>query len=221
MTYGFPTQVVPRLFTEMKKVVIFGSTGMTGLCALEAAVKKGLEVRAFVRDPAKVPEHLRDKVDVFKGNVLEPDSVADAVEGMDGVAIVLGTRNSLEPTSDMSEGTKNILDAMRAKNVKIVSACMSAFLFYEPDKVPPRFVDLNKDHQRMYDALKESPLNWIAVFPPHISDEPSRDIIVEVNPDKSPGRAVSKWDLGAFLIDSLSEPKYYKSVIGIANVPKQ
>lgn len=26
---------------EMKKIVIFGSTGMTGVCALEAAVKKG------------------------------------------------------------------------------------------------------------------------------------------------------------------------------------
>lgn len=27
---------------NMKKIVIFGSTGMTGLCAVEAAVKKGI-----------------------------------------------------------------------------------------------------------------------------------------------------------------------------------
>lgn len=26
----------------MEKIVIFGSTGMTGICAVEAAVKKGL-----------------------------------------------------------------------------------------------------------------------------------------------------------------------------------
>lgn len=131
----------------------------------------GLNVRAFVRDAAKLPENLKNQVEVFVGNVLEPDSVSDAVEGMDGVVIALGTNNCLDPTSDMSEGTKNIIDAMRAKNVKNISACLSAFLFYEPDKVPPRFVNLNEDHKRMYDALSESPLNYVAVFPPHIASK--------------------------------------------------
>ncbi|XP_013194255.1 flavin reductase (NADPH) [Amyelois transitella] len=205
----------------MKKVVIFGSTGMTGLCALEAAVKKGLSVRAFVRDPSKVPENLRDKVEIVKGDaVSDPQSVKDAVEGMDAAIIILGTRNSLEPTTDLSVGTKNIIDALVEKNVTKMSVCMSAFLFYEPDKVPARFVDINADHERMFEIVKDCPLDWIAVFPPHISDEPSREIIVEVNPEKSPGRAVSKWDLGQFFVDCLSEPKYYKSVIGICNVPQ-
>ncbi|CAG4956977.1 unnamed protein product [Colias eurytheme] len=203
------------------KIVIFGSTGTTGVCAVEAAVKKGYEVRAFVRDPAKLPEALRSKVEVCKGDVLEFDSVTNAIEGTDGVVIALGTNGSLDPTSDMSEGTKNIIDAMRAKNVHNVSACISAFLFYDEDKVPERFIPLTKDHKRMYEELKGSGLNWVAVFSPHISEDPSRDIIVEVNPEKSPGRAISKHDLGKFLIDSLSEPKYYKAVIGICNVPNQ
>lgn len=51
------------------------------------------------------------------------------------------------------------------------------------------------------------------------SDEPSREMIIEVNPKSSPGRSISKWDLGSFLVESLSEPKYYKSIIGIANKP--
>lgn len=63
----------------------------------------GLSVRAFVRDPAKLPAHLADKVEVLQGNVLEPDSVHDAIEGVDAVVIALGTRNALEPTSDLSE----------------------------------------------------------------------------------------------------------------------
>lgn len=129
----------------------------------------GLQVRAFVRNPALIPEHLKDKVEIFQGNVLEPDSVVNAVEGMDGVVIILGTRNNLDPTTDMSEGTKNILEAMREKNVRKVSACMSAFLFYEPDKVPPRMNNVNDDHKRMFEALKESGLDWIAAFPPHIA----------------------------------------------------
>lgn len=45
-----------------------------------------------------------------------------------------------------------------------------AFLFYEPAKVPKIFNEINAEHQRMYDILlKESDMNWIAVFPPHIS----------------------------------------------------
>lgn len=97
--------------------------------------------------------------------------MSDAIDGTDGVVIALGTGRgpeSLGPTSDMSEGTKNILEAMRAKNVKPVSVCLSAFLLFEPDKVPKVFVDITKDHKRMWDAVRESPLNWIAVFPPRI-----------------------------------------------------
>nr|AVI24059.1 biliverdin reductase B [Antheraea pernyi] len=205
----------------MTKIVIFGSTGTIGLCAVEAAIKKGYSVRAFVRDPSKLPATLKDKVEVFEGNVLEPDSVHDAVEGVDGVIIALGTRNNLSPTSDLSEGTKNIIDAMRAKNVRNVSACLSAFLFIEPDKLPAIFVDLTADHRRMYEALKETSLNWVAVFPPHFTEDPSREIIININPEKTPGRAISKWDLGTFLVDSLTESKYYKAIIGLCNVPKQ
>lgn len=108
-------------------------------------------------------------MEVFKGDFLEPDSVFNAIEGTDGVVIAIGTRGNLDPTSDMSEGTKNIIEGMRAKNVKTVSACISAFLFFEMDKVPPIFTEVTKDHKRMYEALKESGLNWIAVFAPHIS----------------------------------------------------
>ncbi|KAI5633743.1 NAD(P)H-binding domain-containing protein [Phthorimaea operculella] len=149
----------------------------------------------------------RNSLEPTSGNVLEPDSVNDAIEGMDAVVICLGTRNSLEPTSDMSEGTKYIIDSMRQKNVKIVSACLSAFLFYAPDKVPPRFVDLNEDHKRMYEYLKDSNLNYIAVYPPHIAEEPSSEVIIQINPSTSPGRSISKWDLGKFLVDSLADSK--------------
>ncbi|CAB3248689.1 unnamed protein product [Arctia plantaginis] len=211
--------IFQNLLSKMKKIVIFGSTGMTGLCAVEAAVKKDLTVRAFVRDPKKLPENLKDKVEVITGNVLEPDSVSEAIEGVDGVVICLGTNNVLDPTSDMSEGTKNIIEAMRAKNVRVVSACLSAFLFYEPSKVPPRFVDINNDHERMYQALRDSGLDYIAVYPPHITSEPSAEYMVEINPKTSPGRTISKWDLGSFLVEALSEPKYYKAIIGLAQKP--
>lgn len=43
------TQLAGRFaFYKMEKIVIFGSSGMTGICAVEAAVKKGKIVIAKI-----------------------------------------------------------------------------------------------------------------------------------------------------------------------------
>uniref|UniRef100_A0A8D8LRA2 Flavin reductase (NADPH) n=1 Tax=Cacopsylla melanoneura TaxID=428564 RepID=A0A8D8LRA2_9HEMI len=203
----------------MKKIAIFGATGMTGLCTLEAALKQGLEVSTLLRDPQKLPSEYHSKVNIIQGDVLHLADVKKAIEGKDGVVVALGTRNDLSPTTVMSEGMKNIVTAMKEANVSVVSVCLSAFLFYEPTKVPPMFHNINDDHLRMYNVLKESGLNYIAVWPPHIAaDAPPSEYKIEY--DKSPGRQISKHDLGSFLVEALSKPEHYKKVIGIANVVK-
>lgn len=99
---------------RMKKIVIFGATGMTGLCTVEAALKQGtttrwvwretilghvvstgLEVRALLRDPSRMPEELRDRVEVVTGDVLVKEDVDKVVEGRDAIVVTLGTRNDL------------------------------------------------------------------------------------------------------------------------------
>lgn len=132
---------------------------------------EGLTTRIFVRDESKVPKEIKDKVEIVVGDVLNEEQVNTAIKDVDGVVVVLGTRNDLKPTTDMSTGMKNIIAGMKANNVETVSVCLSAFLFYEPENVPKMFVDVNADHQRMYDALKDSALKYIAVFPPHINGE--------------------------------------------------
>ncbi|KAL4713091.1 hypothetical protein ACJJTC_001145 [Scirpophaga incertulas] len=181
----------------MSKIVIFGSTGMTGLCAVEAALKKGLEVRAFVRDPAKMPAHLKDKVEIFQGNVLEPDSVADAVEDMDGVVVALGTRNALEPTSDMSEGTKNIIDAMRAKKCQNTVGLSVCFLVLRRRQGASEVRRPERGPQENVRSIEAESFELDrGCSPPHIADEPSREIVVQVNPKQSPGRVHIQVGLG-------------------------
>ncbi|XP_032675515.1 flavin reductase (NADPH) [Odontomachus brunneus] len=200
----------------MKRIVIFGATGNTGLCVLRLAVENDLEVRAFVRDKTKIPEDLKNKVESVIGDVTNAGQVAKAITGRDAVVVVLGTRNDLSPTTVLSDGLKNIIDAMKVHNVELVSVCLSAFLFYKPEKVPAIFKDLNMDHQRMFDIIKGSGLKWVAVLPPHIADAPKSKYIVTF--DSSPGRAVSKYDLGTFLIECLKNPEYHQKVCGIATV---
>lgn len=201
----------------MMQIVIFGATGNTGLCALNSAVKRGLDVRVFVRDEAKIPAELKDKVEIIVGDVTDPDQVSKAIQGRDGVTVALGTRNNLSPTTVLSQGMKNIINGMKMHNVELVSVCLSAFLFFKPEAVPVIFKDLNADHQRMFDIVKESGLKWIAILPPHIADIPSSKYTVKH--DESPGRVISKHDLGAFLVESLVRTQHYQKVCGIATVP--
>ncbi|XP_038642162.1 flavin reductase (NADPH) [Scyliorhinus canicula] len=189
------------------KVAIFGSTGMTGLATLPQAIAAGYEVTVLVRDPARLPAECKG-VKVIVGDVLNKEDVQKAVKGQDGVIVILGTRNELSPTSMMSEGTQNIVEAMKAHHVRKVVACMSTFLLWDEAKIPPRLLDLTKDHQRMYEVLKKSELDYVAVFPPHIADEHPLTGNYAVAVNERGGRVISKHDLGHFFLKCLTTSEY-------------
>lgn len=48
-------------------------------------------MRAFVRNEAKIPEDLRNKIESVVGDVTNAEEVADAIAGRDAVVVVLGT----------------------------------------------------------------------------------------------------------------------------------
>lgn len=130
-----------------------------------------LKIRLLIRDEATLPEEFKnvDKIELIKGDVLDLSNVKTAIKDVDAVCVVLGTRNNVSPTTDMSNGMKNVIEAMKESGIKKVSVCLSSFLFMEPEKVPKVFWEINADHKRMLDAVKDSGLEYRAVFPPHIA----------------------------------------------------
>lgn len=105
-----------------------------------------------MRDEGKVPANLKDKIEIVVGDVTNPEQVSNAISNRDAVVVVLGTRNDLSkypishkilifsthdvhiifivnfylgPTTVLSNGMKNIIDAMKTHNVEIVSVCLS------------------------------------------------------------------------------------------------
>ncbi|XP_059806847.1 flavin reductase (NADPH) isoform X1 [Hypanus sabinus] len=190
-----------------RKVAIFGSTGMTGLATLSQAVAAGHEVTVLVRDPARLPAEPKG-ISVIVGDVTNKEDVQKTVKGQDGVIVVLGTRNDLSPTTMMSEGTKNIIEAMKAHNVRKIVGCMSTFLLWDEAKIPPRLLDVTKDHQRMYEVLKNSGLDYVAVFPPHIDDNLPLTGSYAVAVNQRGGRVISKHDLAHFFVKCLTTSEY-------------
>ena len=55
----------------------------------------GFKVKLLLRDPSKLPSEYNDKVEIVKGDVTNLEDVKKTVSGVDGVVVVLGTRNNL------------------------------------------------------------------------------------------------------------------------------
>lgn len=199
---------------SIKNVAIFGSTGMTGLATLPLAVAAGYNVTVLVRDPARLPaDHKASRVVV--GDVLNKEDVKKTMEGQDAVIIILGTRSDLSATTIMSEGTKNILEAMKARGISKVVGCMSAFLLWDRSKVPPRLVEVTEDHERMYAVLKSSGLDYVAVMPPHIGGDLPLTETYLVAENMLKGRTISKHDLGHFFVKCLSTSEWDSKTVGV------
>ncbi|KAJ4935306.1 hypothetical protein JOQ06_016842 [Pogonophryne albipinna] len=199
---------------SIKNVAVFGATGMTGLATLPQAVSAGYNVTVLTRDPSRLPaDHNAFRVVV--GDVLNKDDVMKTLEGQDAVIIILGTRNSLSPTTMMSEGTKNIVEAMKSRGICKVVACMSAFLLWDRSKVPPRMLPVTEDHDRMHTVLKSSGLDYVAVMPPHIGDDLPLTESYLTQENMLKGRAISKHDLGHFFVKCLSTSEWDGKAVGL------
>lgn len=94
------------------KISVFGATGGTGIQIVKQALEQGYEVKAFVRDPAKMTVS-DPKVEVVEGNILDSASVDLGVEGVDAVLLALGSREAV-----LAKGTKNIIDSAKKYGVK-------------------------------------------------------------------------------------------------------
>ncbi|XP_011688952.1 PREDICTED: flavin reductase (NADPH)-like [Wasmannia auropunctata] len=212
---------VMGIWHEMKKrIVIFGGTGDTGLCSLRTAVEKGLEVRAFVRDKAEIPEDLSNKVEAIVGDVTNAKEVADAIAGTDFVVVVRNTRTDVAPTNMLPQGMKNIVDAMKAHSVKLISVCIKAYLFYKCKIPRNQLQEINSDidHLEMLEIIKSSGLKWVVIMPMHIADRPKSEYKIVFESGPVPSNYISKHDLGASLVECLEDPKYYEKVCTIGNV---
>ena len=101
----------------LTRVLIIGATGGTGRQLLTQALKRGYEVTALVRIPGKLS--VEDPyLTVVQGDVLDRSIVEKAVRGQDAVISALGHKRFFVPTRILSEGTRNILDAMATHGVR-------------------------------------------------------------------------------------------------------
>ncbi|TXD80721.1 NAD-dependent epimerase/dehydratase family protein [Subsaximicrobium wynnwilliamsii] len=99
-----------------KKIALFGASGQTGQHFLELALERGSEVKALARNPKSISQ-VNPNFEVYMGDVLNIDDVRQVIEDADIVVSLFGHVKG-SPEWLQTDGTKNIVQAMKEKNIK-------------------------------------------------------------------------------------------------------
>jgi putative NADH-flavin reductase len=202
----------------MKKIALFGATGQTGQKFLEAALAQGYEVKALVRNLAKVKVS-DPKLTIIEGDVLDQAAVNRAIAGTDVVVSLFGHVKG-SPEWLQTNGTKNLVAAMQQSGVgRIISLSGGGLPF--PAKDQPKFADhlirtimkiavpkVLNDAIAHAEVLQKSGQKWVIVRGPRLTNDARRGSYrvgwVGVNASTK----ISRADLADFILTQVEDESY-------------
>jgi nucleoside-diphosphate-sugar epimerase len=137
-------------------VLLVGASGMLGGSILDASLEAGHKMRALLR-PGKpdLEESLKQKgVEVVYGDVLEPETLPKAMEGIDVVV------SSLNNNPEMFvPGHKNLIDAAEAAGVKRMIPSDFSVDFTKLDKGDNFNLDMRLQVAPLFEGKKLRPMH--------------------------------------------------------------
>ena len=199
------------------KVIIFGATGTVGSLMVEKALSQGHSVTAFARKSSALTS-THEALTRHAGDVLDRDAVADAVQEHDAVLIALGAGRK---GNVRSEGTRNILDAMKQHGVQRL-VCQSTIgagdsrpllnFFWKRIMFGLLLRPAFADHQAQEIDVKNSDLEWTIVRPAAFTDGPSTNSYKHGFPStlKNLSLKISRSDVADFMLKQLTDKTYIR-----------
>ena len=151
------------------KLALFGANGMIGSRILSEALRRGHQVTAVVRDPAKFAMRHKN-LTVVKGDVLDADGVASAVKGHDAVLSAVGSS-----TEVITGAVRSLSDGLTRAGVKrLVVVGGSGSLEVAPGiqlidspQFPKEWLAPARAHSAALATFrKNTTLDWTNVSPP-------------------------------------------------------
>ncbi|GAA3394521.1 NAD(P)-dependent oxidoreductase [Cryptosporangium minutisporangium] len=164
------------------KLTVLGATGGVGRQVVLQALKDGDQVTAVVRDPARLPIADHPALDVVRGDVMDPATLAPLLVGRDAVISALGHRGR-GPTTVCADGARSLVAAAAQVGVRrvLVVSASGAFIEENDDLVTRRLVkpllgvvlrESFADTTTMEAVIRASGLDWTIVRPPRLTDGP-------------------------------------------------
>ncbi len=203
------------------KLAIIGATGPTGRELVRQAIAAGHAVTAAARSPqsANLPKDVR----VIEADVSRPSSLQPLVVGQDAVLCALGSKLSRKPTTLLSDGTRNLIGAMLSANVRRL-VCITGIgagdskghggFLYDRVIQPLLLNEIYKDKTRQEGVIRASELDWTIVRPAMLTNGPMTGRIRVIRDLAGvTAKKISRADVAAYILASISEPKTHRSTI--------
>lgn len=199
------------------KLLIIGASRGIGFDVLQQALEAGHEVTALLRNPDSFSVS-HEKLKVMKGDILDKDSIKEAINGQDVVCLTIGIKATRKPVSVFSKGTKTVVEAMKDSSCKRLicvtgvgagdSKGHGGFLY---DKIfKPLFLKtIYEDKDRQEAIVRESGLDWVIVRPGFLTTGPRTGkyrVLTKLNGVKA-GK-ISRADVAAFILLEAAEMKH-------------
>ncbi len=210
----------------MKKIIVFGSTGTIGIHLIEQSLEEGHKVTAFCRNADKLSEYHSPQLNIYKGDVFNPTSVQEAIKGHDIVIVALGSGKSRKSVV-RSEGTKNIIEAMKQCGVQrlICQTTLGAGdskgnlnFFWKYIMFGWFLKQVFEDHELQETYVKNSGLDWTIVRPGAFEDGKKTTAYKHgfaVN-DKTLKLKISRADVADFILKQITSSEYLFKTPGLS-----
>ena len=207
------------------KILIIGATGGTGKQLVQQALERGHSVSVLIRNPAKLKINHTD-LQVFKGNILSPESVSKACQGQDAVISALGHKRFVIPSTILSRGTQNIVRAMQENDVRRF-ICITALgigdsryrlgLYYTLFVHPFILFFYFRDKEKQERLIQGSDLDYTLVRPGQLTNGRRKE---RYKHGKGLGhymltKMISRADVAHFILDELEQRRYINKVAEI------
>lgn len=199
------------------KAVLIGATGQAGRRVLDELVRRGHEVTAVVRDPAKLAA--RDGLVVVEGEIGDVARIAALAKGADALVSAYGP--GPEHPELMAPATEHLLAAAKAAGVgRFVFIGGAGTLEVGPGvtliasgHLPAEWMGIAVAHGDAMDLVRKSDVNWTCVSPSAYFEAGERTGKFRLGKDsllmdeKQQSR-ISFEDLAVALVDELEHPEH-------------
>ncbi|AFY59059.1 NmrA-like family protein [Rivularia sp. PCC 7116] len=201
------------------KAFVAGATGETGRRIVQELMAREIPVRALVRDLDKARSILPADVDLVQGDVLQPESLSAALGDSTVLLCATGAAPGFDPTAPYKvdyEGTKNLVDAAKAKGIEhfaFVSSLCTSKLFHPLNL----FWLILVWKKQAEEYIQKSGLTYTIVRPGGLKNEDNSNPIVMQSADTLFDGSIPRQKVAQVCVESLFEPASRNKIVEIVS----
>ena len=203
------------------KAFVAGATGETGRRIVTELLKRNIPVRALVRNLEAAKDILPAAAELVLGDVLQKDSLSEAIGDSTVVLCATGARPSFDPTGPYlvdCEGTKNLVDVAKAKGIEhfvlVSSLCVSQF--FHPLNLFWLILVWKKQAE---EYLQKSGLIYTIVRPGGLKNEDNSDPIVMSAADTLFEGSIPRTKVAQVSVEALSQAEAQNKIVEVVAKP--